>query len=251
MKINYWKKNYINYKIKCNIYYMDYYNKYLKYKQKYLNLKYGGYTDVTNSEEMEDLELERETIGGIIYKNHTTNITTDSKERFFIYNSINRFDENQNASIISTKKTPSVKAITIVADKYVIRIVKNPNPDALIFYNTIFENPTKYLEHIYKIDNINKVYIIFSKKYIPVLKDYENKAIMDNFNKEKWISDIKIARSIIHKLGFIHTDISLDNSLYDPENNVYLLTDFDGVKSSNNPSNKNDLIDYLDEKIEE
>jgi serine/threonine protein kinase len=227
---------------------MDYYNKYLKYKQKYLNLKYGGYTDVTDPDDLGD---DIKTIGGIIYNQYINDIITKFEERKFIYNSINRFDENQNASIISTKKTPSVKAITIVADKYVIRIVKNPNPNALIFYNTILEKPNKYLEHIDKIDNINDLYIIFSKKYIPVLKDYKNKIFMNNFDKEKWIKDIKIARSVIHELGFIHTDISLDNSLYDPENNIYLLTDFDGVTSSNNPSNKNDLIDFLDEKIEE
>lgn len=226
---------------------MNYYKKYLKYKQKYLNLKYGGYNNVNDPDDLSD---DNTTIGGIIYNQHSKHITSNFDERKYIYNAINRFDENKNAVIITTKKNPTGNAITIVADKYVIRIVKNPNKEYIKIYEHLVTNPHKNLECVNNIVNLNTIYIIFTKKLIPII-DYKTKEFIKNFNKEKWLKDIQTARDEIHKLGLLHNDISDDNSLYDSENDVYVLTDYDNATLSKNPTKELDNIYFLNEKIEE
>ena len=80
---------------------------------------------------------------------------------------------------------------------------------------------SKYIEEIYEIVKCPKSIIIISKKYssLNIIK----------INTDKLKNDIHKALDEFDKIPFSHKDISLDNIVYDINNDNYVLIDFDMV----------------------
>jgi serine/threonine protein kinase len=77
---------------------------------------------------------------------------------------------------------------------------------------------TKYVEKIIEIINGTNHFIIISKKY----------ESNNNINIKR---DIFNALSILDKYNISHKDISIDNIVYDKENDCYVLIDFDMISN--------------------
>jgi hypothetical protein len=83
---------------------------------------------------------------------------------------------------------------------------------------------SKYIEEIYEIVKCPKSIIIISKKY-------QSLNIINNINNIKLKLDIYKALDEFDKIPFSHKDISLDNIVYDIDNDNYILIDFDMVSN--------------------
>lgn len=82
---------------------------------------------------------------------------------------------------------------------------------------------SKYIEEIYEIVKCPKSIIIISKKY--------QSLNIININNIKLKLDIYKALDEFDKIPFSHKDISLDNIVYDIDNDNYVLIDFDMVSN--------------------
>jgi tRNA A-37 threonylcarbamoyl transferase component Bud32 len=144
---------------------------------------------------------------------------------------------NNNDSNIEFSKSNT--GLIIILKNCVIRIIKYKRYNKLKkLYDALSQERTgeniKYdnFERIYKIYNLDifDIVIIVSEKVISI-KSYDGEIIKSEFkpNIRNIIESIKISRQYIHELGYLHNDLSLDNTGYRLSDNKFIVFDFDMV----------------------
>jgi hypothetical protein len=129
--------------------------------------------------------------------------------------------------------------LTIILKNCVIRIIKYERYNKLKkLYDALSQERTgdniKYnnFERIYKIYNLDifNIAIIVSEKVVSI-KSYDGEKIKPEFkpNIKNIIESIKISRKYIHELGYLHNDLSLDNTGYRLSDKKFIVYDFDMV----------------------
>jgi hypothetical protein len=144
---------------------------------------------------------------------------------------------NNNDSDIEFAKSNT--GLIIVLKNCVIRIITYNRYnklkklyDALIQERTGINSKYDNFERIYKIYNLEifNVAIIVSEKVVSI-KSYDGEKIKPEFkpNIRNIIESIKVSRNYIHELGYLHNDLSLDNTGYRLSDKKFIVYDFDMV----------------------
>lgn len=144
---------------------------------------------------------------------------------------------NNNDSNIEFSKSNT--GLIIILKNCVIRIIKYERYNKLKkLYDALTRERTgdniKYdnFERIYKIYNLDifNVAIIVSEKVVSI-KSYDGEKIKPEFKPSiiKIIESIKIIRQYIHELGYLHNDLSLDNTGCRVSDGKIVIFDFDMV----------------------
>ncbi len=147
--------------------------------------------------------------------------------------------EKYNDNDFNIEFSKSNTGLIIILQNCVIRILKYEKYNKLKnLYDALTQERTgdniKYdnFERIYKIYNLDifNIAIIVSEKVISI-KTYDGEKIKPEFkqNIRNIIESIKISRKYIHELGYLHNDLSLDNTGYRLSDNKIIILDFDMV----------------------
>ena len=147
--------------------------------------------------------------------------------------------ENFNSNDSNIEFAKSNTGLIIILKNCVIRIIKYERYTKLKkLYDALSQDRTgdniKYdnFERIYKIYNLDifNIVIIVSEKVISI-KSYDGEIIKSEFkpNIRNIIESIKISRQYIHELGYLHNDLSLDNTGYRLSDKKFIIFDFDMI----------------------
>jgi tRNA A-37 threonylcarbamoyl transferase component Bud32 len=105
-------------------------------------------------------------------------------------------------------------------------------------YELLLKNECHNLEHIYRAFAVEKhnIYIVVSK-----VVDSSNFKLVLSTNLDKYTDDIYRGLFYLLAHGWVHRDVSINNSGYDEKSNNYLLFDFNLSKFSNVKGDLEDL----------
>jgi serine/threonine protein kinase len=218
---------------------MNYYEKYIKYKLKYKNLKklYGGnlYDDLLKKIHS-DLNITDEKD----YKHTYTRIAfffkDNDEKQIEQYIKINE-DINiilskyyNDTDIIEKKFLKEDMIFVLVLDKITIKIYPFDKFNKLRgLYTILLQNECNNLEHIYEImENEELQYSIVVSKTIEPIKSSSNQGSQRVLNEDNMNNDIiNGALKYLHDNNWIHNDVNLDNIGYDIDKQSFVLFDFE------------------------
>jgi hypothetical protein len=128
--------------------------------------------------------------------------------------------------------------ITIISDGYILRINRNSNKykfnQLFDLYKGIYNNKPKFIEEIIQLGKLtNDIIFSLHTKYTPITEEW----ILQNKLQETFVKNIREGLKELEKLGYYHSDVSVDNSVWDEDNKKFRVIDFDMFKSIHDATN--------------